>query len=464
MKLRIHNIFFFCICLIAAVEFAGCAGLPRASKVLAETPAESPQILAAKGFLTPEQSKALIERLEKQSGQAGDLLSRQVAVMESVSGSPLVKGNKVSLLINTPATYAAMYKAVGEARDNINIETFIIQDDEFGDKFADLLIRKRSEGVQVNLIYDSVGSGGTPKAFFDRLRRGGVHVLEFNPVNPLKARGRWRVIHRDHRKLLIVDGKVVITGGVNIVEFYSGRPSGSKRMEKGQSVHWRDTDVYIEGPVVAGFQKIFLQTWRSQHGPELPPRKYFPELKESGDDLVQVIDNTQGKQNRMTFIMYVSAVTFAEKSIHLTNAYFVPDGQMVKALTGAARRGVDVEIVLPGVSDSALAFYAGRYYYSDLLESGVKLFERRNALLHAKTGSIDGVWSTVGSTNMDFWSFLNNDEVNAVVLSRHFAGQMERMFSGDLRESDRVRLEDWKKRPLLPRFREWIAHLFAHLL
>jgi cardiolipin synthase len=148
----------------------------------------------------------------------------------------------------------------------------------------------------------------------------------------------------------------------------------------------------------------------------------------------------------------------------MTNAYFVPDHQTVDALTDAAKRGVDVKIILPGISDSSLSQYAGEYFYSELLEAGVKLYRRQNVLLHAKTLVIDGIWSTVGSTNMDFWSFSTNDEVNAVILSREFAIEMEKMFATDLGESDQIRREDWEERPLLSRIRERLAHLISHWL
>jgi cardiolipin synthase len=213
---------------------------------------------------------------------------------------------------------------------------------------------------------------------------------------------------------------------------------------------------------VAEFQKLFLDTWQKQKGPGLSERNYFPDLKEEGNALVRVVGSTPGQSNRITFIVYVSAITFAEHSVHLTNAYFIPDDQILDAFTDAARRGVDVKIILPSTSDSSLALYAARYNYSELLKAGVKLYERRNALLHAKTAVIDGVWSTVGSTNMDYWSLLSDDEVNAVILSHEFATQMEKMFARDIAESDKIKWEEWKERPLLPRIREWFAHLFSH--
>ena len=456
--------FLFFLLLISIVTIGGgCATLPNVTETISEAPTTQapPQIVSAKGLLSPKQSKALMERLQR-SVDPTDMLERYSAVIESVSESPLTKGNKVTLLVDGAATYAAMFKAVENAKDHINIETYTMEDieDETGRKFADLLLQKQAEGIQVNLIYDSLGSFSTPAAFFQRLRDGGIHVVEFNPQNPLKAHGKWRLAKSDHRKILIVDGKVALTGGVNISQVYSSGPSGAGG-EKEAQMPWRDTDVQIEGPAVAEFQKLFLDTWEKQKGAKLSDRNYFPDMKEQGNALVGVLGSTPGEANRITFIMYVAAITFAENSLHMTNAYFVPDSQILKALTDAAKRGVDVKIILPGTTDRSLAQYAGQYFYSDLLKSGVKLYKRRNVLLHAKTLVIDGVWSTVGSTNMEWWSFSTNDEVNAVILSREFATEMEKMFAGDLAESDQIRWEEWKKRPLLIKIREWFSHLFA---
>jgi cardiolipin synthase A/B len=459
--------FFFFFLLVSVLTFGGgCATLPNVAETIREVPAaqEPRQIASAKGLLSPKQSKALMERLQR-SVDATDMIQRYSAVIESVSESPLTKGNKVTLLVDGPTTYIAIFKAVENARDHINLETFIMEDieDETGRKFADLLLQKQAEGVQVNLIYDSVGSYTTPAAFFQRLRDGGIQVVEFNPINPLKARGKWRLAKSDHRKILIVDGRIAITGGVNISQVYSSSLSGREK-EEGAQMPWRDTDIQIEGPAVAELQKLFLDTWQRQEGAILSQGHYFPALKEEGQALVGVLGSTPGEVNRLTFIMYVAAITFAENSLYMTNAYFVPDHQTVEALTDAAKSGVDVKIILPGTTDSSLAQYAGEYYYTDLLKSGVKLYRRRNVLLHAKTLVIDGVWSTVGSTNMDFWSFSSNDEVNAVILNREFATEMEKMFAQDLAESDEVRWQDWKRRPLSLKVKAWFSHLFARWL
>ncbi len=435
--------------------------MPNVSEKIdaAPTTQEPRQIVSVKGLLSPKQSKAIMERL-KRSVAPTDILERHMAVVESITESPLTKGNKVVLLADGQATYAAMFKAMQKAKDHINVESYIIEDDDTGRKFADLLLQKQAEGIQVNVIYDSVGSMNTPAAFFQRLRDGGIQVVGFNPINPIEVRGKWGLTHRDHRKILIADGKVAIIGGINISEVYSSIPLRRKQTEKAP-IHWRDTDIQIEGPAVAEFQKLFFDTWLQQKGPELSERNYFPDLKEEGNALVRVIGSNTGETNRITFIMYVSAIAFAEYSIHMTNSYFIPDDQIVKALTDAARRGVDVKIILPGISDSQLVLYAQRYYYSELLKSGVKLYEHSTSLLHAKTAVIDKVWSTIGSTNMDYLSSLSNDEVNAVILNHEFAVEMEKMFVSDLADSRQIQLDEWEKRPLFQMIRELFMHLFS---
>lgn len=452
------------IFLIICLGFVpGCATLPKVSEIIANVPSDgtTPRIASIHGLLSPKQSKEIMDSLKRSAGPT-EVLERQIAVNEAMSGTPLIKGNRVRLLVDGPATYAAMHRAIAGARHSVNMETFIFEDDETGRELADLLILKREEGVRVNLIYDSVGCMNTPASFFMRLRNKGVNVVEFNPVNPLKTAKKWQLTMRDHRKILVVDGRIAITGGVNISQVYSSKFFGEE--EGRPRIPWRDTDILIEGPAVAEFQKIFLQAWAKQKGPVLNENEYFPKQQEYGNNLVQVLKSSPGEAGRITFIMYVSAVAFAEKSIHLTAAYFVPDRQMIEALREAAKSGVDVKIILPKSSDQNLALYAGRYYYDELLEAGVRLYERRNAILHAKTSVIDGVWATVGSTNLDFLSFSQNFEINTVIVSSDFAAEMEKMFARDLAESDRIIENEWEKRPLGTRIREWLSHLFSHML
>ena len=215
-----------------------------------------------------------------------DILQRHVEVLESVSGSRLIGGNTVVLLIDGPATYSVMFDAIRNSKDHINIETFTFEDDEAGRKFSDLLLQKQSEGVRVNLIYDSAGSFRTPASFFRRLRDGGINVVEYNPLNPLAIHGKWELVHRDHRKIMVVDGKVAITGGVNISRnYYTDAEPADASGKEGTRLPWRDTDVKIEGPAVAEFQKIFIETWKSQNGPALSDDNYFPDLQDMGKSL-----------------------------------------------------------------------------------------------------------------------------------------------------------------------------------
>jgi cardiolipin synthase len=450
--------------LSALLAFGSCASLPKIEDIdQRSTISGPPKIIGSRGQLSPEITNRIMERLKKHTGPI-DILDQHIALIESISGNPLVAGNKVTLLIDGPATYAAMFKAIQNAKSHIHFETYIFEDDEVGRQFADLLLQKQSEGVQVNLIYDSVGCLNTPAAFFQRLRDGGVRTLEYSPINPAKARRKWRLTRRDHRKILIVDGAIAFTGGVNISQVYSGSSLPAEFREGNIQEAWRDTHVQIEGPAVAEFQRLFLRTWARERGPELANRDFFPALKREGRDLVAVVGSTPGEKNRITYVMYLTAFMYAKHFIHLTNSYFVPDKQTVEALTGAARRGVDVKIILPGTTDQATVFYAGRSYYTDLLKSGVRLYEHRTAMLHAKTAVIDGVWSTVGSTNMDLWSFLRNDEVNAMILGQDFAAEMEAMFGRDIEQSNQILLEEWKKRPLVDRVKEFFTRLLAHWL
>ena len=461
----IRSLFLF-VCLSAFFVLGGCATLPRMEEIYQRLDVEkekTPEIIGAHGQLSPALSRAVMERLKRQEGPT-DILERQIALIESICGGPLVAGNKVTLLIDGPATYAAMFKAIEKAKDHINLETYIFEDDEVGRRFADLLLKKQSDGIQVNLIYDSLGCLNTPTAFFQRLRDAGILALEYNPINPAKAREKWLLTHRDHRKILIVDGSIAFTGGVNISRVYSSSSVSGEHRERRIDEAWRDTHVQIEGPAVAELQKLFLDTWAREKGPELSKVDYFPTLKREGSNLIEVVGSTPGQENRITYIMYVASFTYAQNFIHLTNSYFVPDKQTVEALTNAARRGVDVKIILPGTSDEGTVFYAGRSHYAHLLKSGVKLYERRAGMLHAKTAVIDGVWSTVGSTNMDLWSFLRNDEVNAVILGRDFAGEMEAMFEKDIEDSHQISLEQWKKRPFSERAKEWLARLLQYWL
>ena len=427
---------------------AGCSSLPIIVPDLARSDARPVRIEAAasdgahgagqRGPLSAARSQAILDGLRSQ-GRDTDVFDRHLALEEAIVGSPLTAGNDVRLLQDGPATYRAMLAAIAAARDHINMETYILDDDEVGRHFAQALIDKQRQGVQ---------------------------VLEFNPVNPLQARKDWALNQRDHRKLLIVDGRIAFLGGINISSVYSGGSFNNKRSAAPADgrLAWRDTDLRLQGPVVAEFQKLFIDAWASQKGAALAPRNYFPKPVSAGRLVVRAIGSSPDEPFSQIYATLLSAIGSAETSVYLTNAYFAPDPQLLAALEAAVQRGVDVTLILPAQTDSWLVFHAGRGYYERLLRAGVKIFERRGVILHSKTALIDGVWATVGSTNLDWRSFLHNHELNAVVLGAPFGLQMKAMFDADLAASDAITLAQWQRRPFDLRLKEWLARAWEYWL
>jgi len=448
------------------LALAACASLPDAARELEMPHAQAVEFDNARGPVSARKSAAILEELKSKSGDI-DILQKHLALEQAINAdSPLVLGNRLVLLQDGPATYQAMFVAIRQAKDHINLETYIFGDDDIGEQFADLLLERQAAGVQVNLIYDSVGCLNTPKVFFERLSAGGIQVLEYNPVNPLTGnKKQWLLNNRDHRKLLVVDGHVAFIGGINISESYSSSPSTKSPRKKGvDTVGWRDTHLQIEGPVVAEFQRLFMDTWTKQKGQPLAQKNYFPKLSNQGDEIVRAIGSASADPHSLIYLTLLSAIANAEQRVYLTNAYFVPDPQLLKSLTDAAQRGIDVSLILPSHTDSWAVFHAGRSHYTNLLRAGVKIYERRGAVMHSKTASIDGVWSTIGSTNLDWRSFLHNDELNAAILGRDFARQMDALFAKDLTESDAIDLDHWEHRSMMLRLKEWLARLAEYWL
>lgn len=437
-----------------------CKSLPE---VEAPAPVKTtPTIETVRGTLPLKQASLLAS---KRWASASTDLKALAAAEEQATGVPLIAGNRVSLLFDGPATMREMMAAARAATSSINLESYIFDQDEIGTQFADLLIQKQHDGVQVNVMVDAVGVLAVPPAFFERMRAAGIRVVIFNPVNPAKAKGKWEVNNRDHRKLMIVDGRIAFTGGINISSTYANsslfRSKYKKAKVDGDKVGWRDTHIKIEGPAVAALQYSFVNLWIDQSGSELTQADYFPALAPVGDKILRVLaTNPDGD-----FEIYKSllvAIGESKKSVHITSAYFVPDQQIVDALVAAAKRGVDVKLVLPGVSDHGMIRYAGQAFYEQLLAGGVKIFELQIAVLHAKTAVIDGAWATIGSSNIDRRSFIHNYELNVVVIDPAFGRDMESAFAEDLRDCKEVTLEQWRHRPWGDRVREWAANLAGY--
>jgi cardiolipin synthase len=447
----------FLLALAVGLALVSCKTLPDVDP---GRPAKAtPTVATSKGTLPPRQVSALVSK--RWANASTDLKS--LAVMEEqATGEPLIAGNKVGLLFDGPATMRAMMAAARAATSSINLETYIFDQDQIGKEFADLLIDKQRQGVAVNIMVDAVGAISTPAEFFDRMRAAGIRVLLFNPVNPAKAKGHWDLNNRNHRKLMVVDGRIAFTGGINISSTYANSSlfRSHKKPDEvdGKKVGWRDTHVQIEGPAVAPLQWSFINLWVQQEGGELPKAEYFPALAPAGDKLIRVLaGDPEGASD--IYKSLVVAISEARKSIHITSAYFVPDQQIVDALVAAARRGVDVRLVLPGVSDHSMIRYAGQAFYDQLLSGGVRIFELQVAVLHAKTAVIDGAWSTIGSANIDRRSFIHNYELNVVIIDPAFGASMESAFNEDLHDSREVLLSQWRQRPVVDRFKEWMSRL-----
>jgi cardiolipin synthase len=453
---------------LGLLGLACCSSLPTIVPDLGHGPRKAVPMAGAAGPLSAPRSEAILAHLQA-GGETTAIFERHLAAEEAIVGSPLTAGNRVRLLQDGPATYGAMLAAIAAARDHINMETYILDDDAIGQQFARALLAKQAQGVQVNLIRDSAGTFNTPKAYFDRLTAQGVQVLEFNPLNPLQSRTDWELNQRDHRKLLIIDGSTVFLGGINISSVYSGGSYGKSSRRDAPpaadaALAWRDTDLELRGPVVAEFQKLFLAAWQAQHGAPLKPLNYFPPLQREGNQVVRAIGSSPDEAYSLIYATLLSAIGSAETSIRLTNAYFVPDPQLLSALEAAVARGVDVQLILPAQTDSWLVFQAGRSHYARLLAAGVKIYERRGVILHSKTVLIDGVWATVGSTNLDWRSFLHNHEVNAVLLGADFGRQLQALFDRDLAQSDAISAAAWARRPAGLHLQEWFARLWAYWL
>jgi cardiolipin synthase len=450
---------------LLAASIDGCGTIPDAGHLLHMKllQLQHPRFVGPFGSLTREQGQRIIARIQSHQEQPTDILERHLGFEQAISNVPLVLGNKVTLLKNGTQSYQAMLSAIQKAQDNINLEMYIFSDGYVGQMFANALSERAHHGVHVNLIYDGLGSLHTPASFFDKLRANGIAVVEFNPLSPFAAR-HWsfrKLRHRDHRKMLIIDGRTAFTGGVNIAEVYASGIRSST--PKTSPAEWRDTDIEVEGPAVAEFQKLFISNWYHEGGIPLEPHRYFQQVGRQGNQIVRVIGSVP-EQSPLIYIDLLSAVANSETNVYITDAYFAPDHQMRRALENAGRRGVDVRLLLPSQSDEPFIVSAQRAQYRGLIKAGVKVYEWQGKMLHAKTAAIDGVWSTVGTSNLDWWSIARDNEVNAVMLSHHFGDEMDLMFKNDLEESERIQLSQWKKRSLPERFREFFARLIEPLL
>ncbi len=365
-------------------------------------------------------------------------------------------GNAVSILCNASEAYPAIFRAIQDAQRYVHVAYYIVKADQAGDRLRQALIAKAEQGVEVRFLYDGVGSWHLSKAWLAPLRAAGVEVGVFLPIRfPLwPFRLRWNF--RNHRKLVVVDGLIGFSGGLNIGEEYEGK---GRRLG-----HWRDTHLRLVGPAVRGLERVFVEDWHYATGRSIEGGDFFPYPFCGGEDLVQIIPSGPDLEWRSIHLQMFLAICTAVDRCYITTPYFVPDEAIRVALISAALRGVDVRLLLPKRSDLRLVLWAGRSYYGELIRSGVRIYEYQKGFLHSKTLVVDGSCGTVGSANMDIRSFKLNFEINAFIYGTGFASQLESQFLADLADAQEITLEVMAQRPLHYRLFEAYARLTSPLL
>lgn len=374
--------------------------------------------------------------------------------LEALTASPILGGNTVEVLLNGEEIFPAMVQAIRSAERTITYAQYFYEDGPVARDIAEALAERCRAGVGVSVLLDAFGALGIPKEYVDEMRRSGCHVAFFRPL----ASGIFhRANNRLHRRILVIDGRIGFTGGSGV----SRKWMGNGRVEN----HWRDTDVKVEGPVVEYLQGAFAENWIEATGIVLGGEPYFPRpAQPRGQVYAQVIRSSPAGGSFAMYTTFMLAIASARKSIFITNPYFVLDAPMQQALTDARKRGARVVVLVPGAIDHNIVRQASRGQFGDMLRAGIEIWEYRAALLHSKTAVVDGVWSTIGSTNLDNRSFALNDELNLVIYSAAVGRRMERIFEEDVRYSRRVEYRDWQRRGLKDRFLEFIAFPLRDLL
>jgi len=379
------------------------------------------------------------------------------ATLERIAGIAFTQGNRIKLLHRGRESFEAIFRAVQEAKSFVCLQFYIFRNDETGTELAEILKEKARRGVMVYILYDHFGSFGTPGRFWDELRSGGIKI---RASRPFKWSSPFHYVRRDHRKLVIVDGVKAFTGGLNIANEYRGF---HLRM-KGP---WRDTGVVLEGPIVFELFETFRKTWEAWKGAAIPLPFQAPGSVHSsqgeGFPVIPIFASSAKGRRQMRKLLYYSIDT-AHKSIHLTTAYFTPSRRMIASLEGAVKRGAEVNLLLPGKSDVPAAYYTGRAFFTRLLRAGVKIYSYQGKMLHAKSYIFDGLWSIVGSANLDFQSLRWNDEGNVGILDTGFGDIMVNVFREDVKHSLEIREDEWMKRPLWEQIKERFFVLFRRRL
>lgn len=371
--------------------------------------------------------------------------------MSLLLGPPLLEGNRVETLINGDRIFPSMLQAISSARETIDFETYIYWSGDVGRQFAEALADRARAGVKVQVLVDWVGSQKMDNDSIELMKRAGV---DFRKYRPLRWYNLARVNNRTHRKLLIVDGRTGFTGGVGIADEWAGDAQDRK--------HWRDNQYRIEGPAAAQMQAAFMDNWTKVSGSVLHDNVYFPVLQNAGTMAAQVFQSSSQGGAESMHLMYLLSIAAATRTIDLAMAYFVPDAITTEALVAAMKRGVKLRLILPNEhTDADLVRRASRAGWGPLLQAGALIYEYQPTLYHVKLLVVDGLWSSVGSTNFDSRSFRLNDEANLNVFDAEFARTQTATFEADLKRARRITYEEWEARPWNEKVMEWTAALFS---
>lgn len=372
------------------------------------------------------------------------------------AGSPLSQGNRTTVLQDAENTYKAIEAAIRGARHHVHVLYYIIRDDSVGQWLRDLLVARARDGVEVRLLFDGLGSYALPDTFWEDLHQAGGRAEAFLPLRFANLTPHSNINFRNHRKLVIVDGRVGFLGGINLGEEYLGKPPHSP---------WRDTHVELEGSAVSDLQQVFVEDWCYATEELLFESVYFPTPPEPvGEDLVQVIPSGPDHDWFPIHLLLFLSITSANQRIWIATPYFIPDKSILTALITAAMRGVDVRIMLPAKGDHKMVHYAMQSYYKRLLKAGVKIYEYHRGMLHSKTTVVDGRCGTIGSANFDIRSFHLNFELNAFVYSCEVAEQLEAAFKEDLQHAQLVTYDQFRRRPFSRKLYESVARVLSPLL
>jgi cardiolipin synthase len=378
--------------------------------------------------------------------------------IEAHTDASIVSGNRIDILLNGNETFPAMLEEIKKAKRTITFAQYLYEDGTIAYDFAKAFAERCRAGVHANILLDSHGTNA-PEEIPSMMREAGCDVQFFRRVEAPQVVFIWKLLrynYRNHRRILVIDGRIGFTGGYGIKDTWLG----DGRTED----HWRETNARIEGPIVKHLQAGFTESWLETTGALLGGDGYFPRLEQRGKLPAQIVKSSPVGGSFQNYMLFLLSISSAKKSILITNPYFIPDDTMVDALVAAADRGVQVIVLVPGKIDHKITYRASRSNYGRMLLAGIQIYEYMPALMHAKTMVVDGIWATIGSTNFDNRSFALNEELNLTVYDGGVAERLHRIFYEDLKYSKRITYEDWQARGLREKFFEIFAYPIRDLL